>query len=117
MSKGPGAVQRFILDALAKTRAPGYGRHVSWLIYDWWETKPCSCGPEPADDCECEPTKSDAESVRRAIRTLERKGHVAIWWDRDEPGLPPHRVVVLAEYAEYTDVDHRMALVLANSRG
>ena len=70
MSRGPGAAQRFVLDRLAQEQG-----NKPW---DRWVT----ASTIARDRAGKEPTAAEAESVRRAIRTLARDEKVETRLDR-----------------------------------
>jgi hypothetical protein len=99
MSKGLGKVERFVLDELPTGRtlfgtqagqsvggiATQMG-HTRWLAENGQECQDtrecCELGPYAIDT----PWRAEYESVRRAVRSLERKGLVRTHWQADDQG-------------------------------
>jgi hypothetical protein len=97
MSRGHGAAQRFVLAELAGKP----GAIFNYLAADWSHYKVSRDHPEDGydDHCDCPSgcewlTTAEHESIRRAVKSLEREGLVGTWWDDD--GYGPYKRVRLA---------------------
>jgi hypothetical protein len=78
MSKGHGAAQRFVLDQLQRRLN---GQSIYDLARGWMHHKAaCGCEPPEFSTCDCRPIPAELQSIRRAVRTLEREGRVETWW-------------------------------------
>ena len=75
VSRGHGAAQRFVLAQLAGSL--DLAQPISDLAWDWMHYKDaCRCGCTDDSECSCEPNANELESIRRAVRSLEREGLV-----------------------------------------
>ena len=80
VSRGHGAAQRFVLAQLAGSL--DLAQPISDLAWDWMHYKDaCRCGCTDDSECSCEPNANELESIRRAVRSLEREGLVQPYWE------------------------------------
>src|SRR4029450_9370425 len=91
MSKGLGKVERFVLESWSSIDAiASQMSHERWLAEDGLMCTGmrdcCELGPYAVGI----PLRAEYESVRRAVRSLERKGPVTTRWQADDsgPGSP-----------------------------
>jgi hypothetical protein len=92
MSKGHGSAQRFVLAQLEGRRN---GQKIHDLARSWMHHKnACECEPAEFSRCECRPIPTELESIRRAVRTLERQGLVWTHWEVDSEDRPFKRVTL-----------------------
>jgi hypothetical protein len=70
--------QRFVLAQLAESL--GLAVPITDLAWDWMHYKD-ACGCTDFSQCSCEPNANELESIRRAVRSLEREGLVHAYWE------------------------------------
>jgi hypothetical protein len=93
MGRGHGAAQRFVLSLLGENL--GRSQAISNVAWDWMHHKgACGCAPEDFFRCSCEPNANEVESIRRAVRSLEREGLVRSYWEAGEAN--PYKKVELS---------------------
>jgi hypothetical protein len=76
MSRGPGHIQRKVLDFLEQERSNGYATEIDVLEVAHWLS-------DVRYQWDTEPSRPQLESARRALKRLERNGRLVSAWEQD----------------------------------